>query len=268
MPNRRNLFFFYHHNDQTNQQVEQLKKIAADNNFFVIENDEEANIVVSIGGDGTFLQAVRKTGFRDDCLYTGINNTSSPSLYADFNINETAKLLDAMSNENIEVRRYPTIKVTIDDHTSFYCLNDCSIRSSIIKTFVMDVYIDNLLFETFRGDGMVVATPTGSTGYTKSLKGAVVDPMLPCIQLSELASLNNIKYRTLGSSLILSGERELTLKVVQDGNDHPIIGMDNEALSIQHIKKISIKLGDKRIKTVKLKDNSYWEKVHRKFIQQ
>lgn len=266
MPNRRNLFFFYKHNEKTNEQVDTLITIAEENQFKVVDHYQDANIIVSIGGDGTFLQAVRKTGFREDCLYTGINNTDSPTLYADFYIHETDKMIDAMTNEKIEVRRYPTIKATIDDHTSFYCLNECTIRSSIIKTFVMDVYIDDFHFETFRGDGMIIATPTGSTGYTKSVKGAVVDPLLPCLQVSELASLNNNQYRTLDSPFILSGERTLELQIVQDGNDYPVIGMDNEALSIQHIEKISVALGDRKIKTVKLKDNSYWEKVHRKFL--
>ncbi|KAF0819518.1 putative NAD kinase [Bacillus sp. ZZV12-4809] len=131
---------------------------------------------------------------------------------------------------------------------------------------VIDVFIDDFHFETFRGDGMIVATPTGSTAYNKSVNGAVVDPLLPCMQVSELASLNNNRYRTLGSSFILSENRQLTLKVVQDGNDHPTMGMDNEALSIQHVEKIDIKLSSKIIKTVKLKDNSYWEKVKRTFL--
>ncbi|MCX8045607.1 MAG: NAD(+) kinase, partial [Anoxybacillus gonensis] len=51
-----------------------------------------------------------------------------------------------------------------------------------------------------------------------------------------------------------------------DGNDYPIIGMDNEALSIQHVEKIDIALSGKVIKTVKLKDNSFWEKVKRTFL--
>ncbi|HZH61923.1 MAG TPA: NAD kinase, partial [Metabacillus sp.] len=146
------------------------------------------------------------------------------------------------------------------------CLNECSIRSSIIKTFVIDVFIDDLHFETFRGDGMLIATPTGSTAYNKSVNGAVVDPMLPCLQVSELASLNNNLYRTLGSSFILSDKRKLTLKVVQDGNDYPIIGIDNEALSIRHVQQLEYGLSELPIKTVKLKDNSFWEKVKRTFL--
>lgn len=266
MPHRTNLFFFYKHSETKKKLVEILANHAEKHGFTVVNDFMKANIIVSLGGDGTFLQAVRKTGFREDCLYIGINETDTPVLYADFYINEPEKIIDAMTNEKMEVRRYPTIKATINGHTSFYCLNECTVRSSVIKTFVMDVYIDNLLFETFRGDGMIISTPTGSTGYSKSLNGAVIDPLLPCLQVSEAASLNNNSYRTLGSSFILSGERKLTLEIVHEGNDYPIIGMDNEALSIQHINKIEIALGDKKIKTVKLKDNSFWQKVHRRFL--
>ncbi len=266
MPHRTNLFFSYKHSEKMKQQVEKLANHAEKHGFTVVNDSKKANIIASIGGDGTFLQAVRKTGFREDCLYIGINETDTPVLYADFYINEPDKIVDAMTNEKMEVRRYPTIKATIDGHTSFYCLNECTVRSSIIKTFVMDVSIDDLLFERFRGDGMIISTPTGSTAYSKSLGGAVIDPLLPCLQVSEAGSLNNNTYRTLGSSFILGGERKLTLEIVHEGNDYPIIGMDNEALSIQHIDKIEITLGDKKIKTVKMKDNSFWHKVHRKFL--
>jgi len=263
---RNNIYFFYKRDEKLIEQVTPLITLANKYNFNVVDDHRKANIIASIGGDGAFLQAVRQTGFRDDCLYAGISTHSSLNLYCDFFIHDIDKMIEAMANERIEVRRYPTIHVTVDDAASFYCLNECSIRSGIIKTFVMDVFIDQLHFETFRGDGMIVATPTGSTAYNKSVNGAVVDPMLPCFQVSELASLNNNTYRTLGSSFILSGNRKLTLKISPEGNHYPIIGMDNEALSIQHIEKLDIHLSNKVIKTVKLKDNSFWEKVKRTFL--
>ena len=266
MPNRRNMFFFYRKDEKIVDQVKILQNLANQYEFTVVNNPDIANIIVSIGDDGTFLQAVRKTNFRDDCLYVGISTSGSLSLYCDFNIDDTDSMINAILNEQIEVRRYPTIEVSVDDRASFLCLNECSIQTPIIKTFVMDVFIDDFHFETFRGDGMIVSTPTGSTAYNKSVNGAVVDPLLPCYQVSEIASLNNNKYRTLGSPFILGGDRKLTLKVVQDGNDFPTIGMDNEAVSIRHVENINIKLANKQIKTVKLKDNSFWEKVKRTFL--
>ncbi|RFB17813.1 NAD kinase [Bacillus sp. HNG] len=263
---RRNLYFFYRKEDKLIEYVEQLNQLAKEHQFTVVDDAAKANIIVSIGGDGTFLQAVRKTNFRQDCLYVGISTTGSLNLYCDFHADETDKMVEAMLHEKVEVRRYPIIEVKVDNNPSFYCLNECSIRSAIIKTLVLDVYIDDLHFETFRGDGMIISTPTGSTAYNKSVRGAVVDPLLPCMQVTELASLNTNQYRTLDSPFILSGTRKLTLRDVQDGNDFPTIGMDNEALSIRNVKQIEIQLSEKRIKTVKLKDNSFWEKVKRTFL--
>lgn len=266
MDPRRNIFFFHQPHDRLSEKIKELKEIAKQHEFIVVENLDTANIIVSVGGDGTFLQAVRRSGFRNDCLYLGINSGTYSSLYCDFELDNISELIEAMNNEKIEVRRYPTIEVQIDNETPFYCLNECTVRSSIVKTFPMDVYIDDLHFETFRGDGMIISTPTGSPGYNKSVRGAVVDPLLPCFQVNELASINNNQFRTLGSSFILSGDRKLTLKVVQDGNDHPTMSMDNEALGIEHVEQIEIKLSDKIIKTVKLKNNSFWHKVQRTFL--
>ncbi|HEY4551810.1 MAG TPA: NAD kinase [Bacillaceae bacterium] len=266
MAERKNIYFFHKPEKAMIEKVADLQELAERYGFQIVKDHQKANIIASLGGDGMFLQAVRKTGFREDCLYVGIASGTVHGLYCDFHIDNLHEMIDAMTREEIEVRRYPVIKTDIDQDSSFYCLNEFSIRSGIVKTLVIDVFIDGLHFETFRGDGLVISTPTGSTAYNKSVNGSVVDPLLPCMQVSELASLNNNRYRTLGSSFILSGERKLTLKVVEDGNDYPIMGMDNEALSIQHVDKIEIHLSEKRVKTVKLKNNSFWEKVKRTFL--
>lgn len=266
MTNRRNIFLFFKNDPKILKRAAHLYELAERYQFNIVKDHRKANMIVSVGSDGSFLQAVRKTGFRENCLYAGISTSEKLNVYCDFLIDDTAKMIEAMTSEQIEVRRYPTIEVSVDGQVSFLCLNEFTIRSSIIKPFAMDVFIDDLYFETFRGDGMIVSTPTGSTAYNKSVDGAIVDPLLPSLQVSELASLNTNKFRTLGSPFILSGERQLTLKVIQDGNVHPTMSMDNEALSIQHVKEIKIKLSDKKIKTVKLKNNSFWEKVRRTFL--
>ncbi|RWR07755.1 NAD kinase [Siminovitchia fortis] len=268
---RKNIYFFYKHifyqNDKKlAEKVTSLHEAAKSYGFTIVEQPENANIIASIGGDGTFLQAVRRTGFRQDVVYLGIDDDQFRGLYCDFQIDNLPEMIEAMKMEQVEVRKYPVIQVDIDHDASFYCLNEFTIRSAIIKTLVLDVFIDGLHFETFRGDGMVIATPTGSTAYNKSVRGAVVDPLLPCLQVNEMASLNSNRYRTLGSPFLLSKERTLTLKVAQEGNVFPTMGMDNEAMSIQHVKEVNIRLSDKVIKTVKLKNNSFWEKVKRTFL--
>lgn len=266
MDNRSKLFFYYKKNEELIKKLEPLFEYVENQGFQIVEESKEANIIISVGGDGEFLQAVRHTNFRQDCLYVGITQTDESGLYCDFNIDQYDEMVKSMKNDSIEVRRFPIIDVTINGQSTFHCLNEAAIRSAIIKTIAMDVFIDDNHFERFRGDGLIVATPTGSTGYNKSTSGAVIDPKIPCLQVTELASLNNNRYRTLGSSFVLNQDRILRLEVIQDGNDYPIVGLDNEAYSIRNIQTLTIQLSDKRIKTVKLKNNSFWDRVQRTFL--
>lgn len=69
---------------------------------------------------------------------------------------------------------------------------------------VGDVFIKDELFERFRGDGLSISTPTGSTAYNKSIGGAVLHPSINAFQLTEIASLNNRVFRTLGSPIVIA----------------------------------------------------------------
>ncbi|OIJ12427.1 NAD kinase [Anaerobacillus alkalilacustris] len=266
MLTKRNVFLFYKPTNEIEEKIKPFKELLVQYNYRLVSNFKEANIIVSIGGDGAFLQALRKTEFQQEALYLGVNNGDHLGFYTDFSLNDLTSIDEALKNENVEIRQYPAIEVTINDEKPFYCFNECSIRSNVIRTFVVDVFIDDIFFERFRGDGLIVSTPTGSTAYNKSVGGAVVDPRLKSIQLAEISSLNNNEFRTLGSPLILSGNSSMKLSVVQDGNDYPIIGADNEALSIRHCHDVKIKLADIKIKMLKLKDNSFFQRVQKTFL--
>ncbi|MFD1349852.1 NAD kinase [Oceanobacillus caeni] len=266
MTERNNIHFYYHKCEEIVNKLEPLFELVNKHDFNIVDNHEDANVIISIGGDGVFLEAVRKTGFRQDAIYAGFTLGNLSSLYCDFSLDNFNDLLETISREGMKVRKFPVIKVQVNGLRPFYCLNELTIRSTIVKTIVLDVFIDEGHFETFRGDGMVIATPTGSTAYNKSNKGAVIDPLIPCYQVSEISSMNNNNYRTLGSSFVLDKNRKLTLKEIEDENDHPIISFDNEAFPIRKIDKIEITMDDTVVKTVRLKNNSYWDRVKRMFL--
>ncbi|KYG32169.1 NAD kinase [Alkalihalobacillus trypoxylicola] len=265
METKEKVYLFYKETEEMISHAELVKNALQKNGFIPCSTPHDASYIISIGGDNTFLQAIRKTGFRNDNVYLGVN-IDQVGFYTDFMINDLEPLIHELQQSEQDVRRYPVLEVSVDNKSPFYCLNECSIRSSIIKTLVLEVIIDDHHFETFRGDGMIVSTPTGSTAYNKSVGGAIIDPKLPSMQVSEVSSLNNNEFRTLGTSFILGSERLLTLKVVQTGNEHPIIGVDNEALSIRKAKQVQIKLANRQVKVLKLKDNSFWHRVQRKFL--
>lgn len=76
---RRNVYFFHKQDQETHEQANSLTQLAEEHGFTVVNQPSDANIIASIGGDGTFLQAVRKTNFRDDCLYVGITKKGESS---------------------------------------------------------------------------------------------------------------------------------------------------------------------------------------------
>ncbi len=266
MEKRMNVYIYTKNDENSLEMKATIEKALTTEGFTTLDSHRDANIILSLGSDGTFLQAVRKTDFRQDCLYAGIMITDDHSLYCDFHYNNLQEMVQTIRNTEIEVRRYPLIEIKIDEHKPFYCLNELTIRSNIVRTFALDIMIDDKKFETFRGDGLIVSTPTGSTAYNKSMRGAVVDPSLNCFQVTELASINSNKYRTLGSPFILNENRTLNLKVHDEKNSFPIMAADNEALPVRKVKCVDVSLSNKAIKTVKLKDNSFWEKVQRMFL--
>lgn len=263
---KRVIYLYSKLDDQTIAKAHQVERVLKQADFKLTEDHSKADTVISIGGDGTFLQAVRKTHFRQDCLYLGVSIKGEHGVYCDFRYEDLNPLIRILQQDEIDVRNYPLLEVWINGHKPFYCLNEFSIRSTIIRTFVMDIHIDDLLFETFLGDGMIISTPTGSTAYNKSVRGAVVDPLLPCMQVTELASVNNNRFRTLGAPFLLSKGRKLTLSIQQQGNEFPSTAADNEAIGVRQVEKVEAVLSDKVIRTAKLSNNSFFEKVQRTFF--
>lgn len=108
----------------------------------------------------------------------------------------------------------------------------------------MDVEIKGDLFETFRGDGLCISTPSGSTAYNKALGGAIIHPSLPSIQLSEMASINNRVFRTIGSPLVLPQHHTCMLKPVNDVDFH--ITIDHLFLLQKKVKSIQCRVAEEK----------------------
>nr|WP_245537533.1 NAD kinase [Salinicoccus carnicancri] len=260
------VYFFAPHGEETREVHDELSDIFSRHGIEEVGASDDADIIASIGGDGEFLQSVRKNNFRDDCVYLGIAVDGANYFYVDFHYRDIKTLEEAIDQDNLDVRNYPLLEVSINDNKPSYCLNEFTLRSSIVKTIKMDVYINDFLFEQFNGDGILIATPTGSTGYNKSLGGSVVDPLIHAMQVTELASVNNNTYRTLGTSFLLNKERPLTLLIDKNLDYYPIMSLDNEAISVRNTEKVEVSISDKLIKTLKLKDNTFWHKAQRNFL--
>lgn len=228
------------------------------------------DVVISIGGDGTVLSAFHRFKHLLDTVSFVAVHTGHLGFYTDFVANQLDDLVRYLTSpEKSENVSYPLIALTyqIDGKkVERLALNEMTLRT-ITGTLVCEVYINDNLFEMFRGDGLCISTPTGSTGVSKSLGGAVLHPCLDAMQLTEIAALNNRVYRTLGSPMILPASHRVTFKIKRAMS--PAMTIDNfepEFLDMTLLPEIEVALSTKRVTFKDFKKINFWSRVETSFI--
>lgn len=237
-----------------------------DPDFYLSKKDPD--IVISIGGDGMLLSAFHMYEKQlDKVRFVGVH-TGHLGFYTDYRDFEVDTLINNLKNDEGEQISYPILKVTItlEDGRVIRAraLNESTIKR-IEKTIVADVVINQVVFERFRGDGILVSTPTGSTAYNKSLGGAVLHPTIEALQLTEISSLNNRVYRTLGSSVIIP--KKDAIEIVPKRVGVYTISIDNKTVHYKNVTKIEYSIDEKSINFVSTPSHtSFWERVNDAFI--
>lgn len=203
----------------------------------------------------------------DRVRFVGIH-TGHLGFYTDYRDFEVDQLIANLRRDTGEQISYPILKVdiTLDDGRLFKAraLNEATIKR-IEKTMVADIIINNVKFESFRGDGISVSTPTGSTAYNKSLGGAVLHPTIEALQLTEISSLNNRVFRTLGSSVIIPKKDKIELVPKRLGVY--TVSVDNKTYHLKNVVKVEYFIGNEKIHFVSSPSHtSFWERVKDAFI--
>lgn len=236
--------------------------------FELEHNEEEPDIVISIGGDGTLLHAFHKYQHRlEETAFVGIH-TGHLGFYADWVPSEVEKLVIHIAKTPFRIVEYPLLEVTVrhfdgEKSAQYLALNECTVKS-IEGSLVMDVEIKGELFETFRGDGLCISTPSGSTAYNKALGGAILHPSLESIQISEMASINNRVFRTIGSPLVLPKHHTCLLKPVNDVDFK--ITIDHLFLVHKKVKSIQCRVAEQKVRFARFRPFPFWKRVRESFI--
>lgn len=248
------------------QMVSKILKEQLLKNQFIID-DAMPDIVISVGGDGTLLKAFHLyEALLDQVKFIGVH-TGHLGFYTDWRDYEIAQLIDNLKKDQNTSIDYPILDVEVElangDALFYKALNESTIRR-VNRTLVGDIFISGTKFERFRGDGISIATPTGSTAYNKSVGGAVIHPSIHALQLTEIASLNNIVYRTLGSPVII-GEKEW-IEIRLEASEDYTITIDHIALQNIKIKGIKYQIANEQIKFASDRHTPFWERVRHSFI--
>lgn len=236
---------------------------------FQLEYDEDQpDIVISVGGDGTLLYAFHRYRSRlDKTAFIGVH-TGHLGFYADWVPDDIEKLVIAIAKTPYSIVEYPILEVIIRHNDGgrearYLALNECTVKS-IEGTLVMDVEIKGQPFETFRGDGLCMSSPSGSTAYNKALGGAILHPSIRAIQIAEMASINNRVFRTIGSPLILPEHHTCMLKPVNDVDFQ--ITIDHLTLLHKDVKSIQCRVASENVRFARFKPFPFWRRVRDSFV--
>lgn len=229
-------------------------------------DQQEPDIVLSIGGDGTLLQAYHHYIDQIDSLsFVGVH-TGHLGFYADWKPNELELLVDKMSTIDPTIVRYPLANielVTKSGTYNYFALNEFTLKG-VDNTMVAQVNINGEQFEMFRGDGIVISTPTGSTAYNKSLGGSIVHPTIESLQITEIASINNIVYRTLGSSVLLPKHHYCDIICMKQQRIQ--IHVDHIGKMFDDVVSITCKVASKKVSFARYRPFPFWNRVRNAFI--
>ncbi|MBO0480835.1 NAD kinase [Candidatus Enterococcus courvalinii] len=231
-------------------------------------NEKNPELVISVGGDGTLLSAFHRFNHRlNEVRFLGVH-TGHLGFYTDWRDYELEELVDSLLTTREQSVSYPLLDVRIsytnnqpDKH--FFALNESTIKRAN-RTMVADVYIKDELFESFRGDGLAVSTPTGSTAYNKSIGGAVIHPSINAFQLTEIASLNNRVFRTLGSPIVIGQDEWVEIKL--ENTEDYLVTVDQLDVAKGHIHSIYYRIAKERIHFASYRHMHFWHRVKDAFI--
>lgn len=193
--------------DENSEPVIKVKNELQKNNIEVLPSAlelEKADFVVALGGDGTIFHVAADTMWKNKPVL-GIN-AGRLGFLAQLEIDDLSDLKKVAEKEYTVENRL-VLKVTLNDKI-FYAVNDFVIASSGYgRVYDIDVSCNNKHVGTYRSDGLIFATPTGSTAYCVSAGGPIADPTIDCIVLTPIAA-----HSLISRSIVFSGKDILTVK--------------------------------------------------------
>lgn len=226
----------------------------------------DPEFVFCVGGDGTFLKAVHTYITKlERITFVGIH-TGSLGFFSDFHEVDIEAILALIKKDEINSKDYRLVKAEIVQNRKkhvFYAVNEIRIEN-VHHTLVLNVELNGETLETYRGNGILVATQLGSSGYNKSLGGALINRDLDLLEYTKIAPIANSVYHPLVNPLIISGKDKLTFT---GRNDFTYFGRDHLTLKLEDASfKINVSLSGKKVRIMHKKSRGYAQILNEAFL--
>ena len=237
---------------------ERIIELSDELDIDVVEDIENADIIISIGGDGTFLKSARMSNGKP---IVGIN-TGTLGYLTEISPENLKDALNDIKNGNYHIEERMMVDGDIirkDGETIEIpeSLNEIAISKNTIGVVRFDAVVNGKLINSYTADGILVCTPTGSTAYNLSCGGPIVDPTAQIMTLTPIAP-----HTILNRSVILSDDSIVELKITElRENTQAYVLYDGKAIEVFSGDTVRIKKSDRITKIIKLEERSFIDNI-------
>lgn len=226
--------------------------------------DESYDLLISLGGDGTVLRAVAYIG-KVNIPVIGIN-TGRLGFLATLNKEKLKKAIDALYNGSytLSKRSLITLSSSSGEHHNSphnFALNEVTVsRMNTTSMIQIETRLNNELLTSYWADGLIISTPTGSTGYSLSCGGPVISPSNTSFVITPIAP-HNLNARPL----VIPDHTEIMIKV--SGREEEFLtSLDNRIASYPNETILTLKKADFTIDLVELQGQSFIKTIREKLL--
>lgn len=245
------------------ESLAQLESVEADR---IINSDKlstnQFDVLVSVGGDGTILDSVRKVS-QSGTPILGVN-TGRLGFLSSTPFEELEQAFLKVKNGEFQVDHRTLVKAETNDNLfgdDNYALNEVSVHKSATSSMVVvNAYLDDFFLNTYWADGLIISTPTGSTGYSLSTGGPIVAPGTNNFIITPIAP-HNLNVRPL----VVSDDRKITLKI-EDTDPNFMISLDSQSQVVKSHVELQVSKAEFQVGLVRFGPNDYFDTLRGKLM--
>ncbi|MGK0466275.1 MAG: NAD+ kinase [Clostridium sp.] len=224
---------------------------------------KDLDIIIALGGDGTILGTSHNlNNFSIPILGVNIGNLGYLS---SVELHEFENAMKSLFEDDyyVEDRMMLNCTFPLKGETEVYtALNDIVVsKGTLARVVKHEIYIDDKFYTNFKGDGLIIATPTGSTAYSLSAGGPIIHPNLDVIAVTPICPLS-LSMRTI----ILGSESKISITIKSDYESIFLTLDGQRAIKLNAYEQILVSVSNKKCRLVKFNDYDYFHILRKKII--
>ena len=231
------------------------------------EYNPKSELIISIGGDGCFLQTVRDYNLPNVPL-VGIN-TGHLGFFPDISPKDIDIFIQSYLEGDYITQELPLLQtnvITKDSSYKIFGINEAVVKGDKSRTIHLKLDINNKRVQNFSGDGLIISTSAGSTAYNYAIGGSIVDTSLNVIQIAPISPINTNAYRCFTSSIICSHDSTVNVSPECEFKNSTLVVVDGLEYNFKEISNISLSISDRKIKLLRTSNYEFWSRVCEKFL--